>query len=215
MKNKTAFFFIIFLFNFFAAVAQKPFLEGSIDYKVRLVTADNKEFSGTYSFTFKGGQVRKDLRLSNGYQDVLIINTINGTAVTLQVKNGKKYAIQLNITEVAEKQKRYNGFVFKEDRNTGKIVAGITTFKGELTYTDGSHTEIYYTPEWRPDKGITFERFPNCSFMPLSFSFTEDNGVITYMEAEKVSIAPIENRVFRIPADYKVISNTEYRQIRR
>ena len=195
-------------------MAQKPFVEGTIAYKIQIESADGKVFYGTYTFTFKNGHIRKDLKLNSGYEDVVIINTALGTAYSLQTNNGKKYAIQLSMDELSNKQKNYTDFKLKEDKTTGKIIAGYTVFKGQVTYKNGTSCEIYYTPEWCPDKTLTYERFPDARFMPLSYSYTDEKGVTMRMEAEKVSATPVENSVFRLPADCKIISYGEYKQMR-
>ena len=215
MRTKTVILLIALLTSFGYARAQKRFIEGTINYKVRLESADKKSYTGTYIFTFKGGQIRKELQLNNGYLDVLLINTLNNTAYTLQVNNGKKYAIQLNMDDVMAKQKKYAGYKVKEDKSGGKTIAGLAVYKGDVLYTDGSRSEIYYTSEMCPDKSISYERFPDAQFLPLYYSFKDEKGITMYMEAEKVSLSPVENSLFRIPADYKIISNEEYKQIRK
>ncbi len=197
----------------FCAHAQKPFVEGAIAYKVKLEATDNKVYEGVYNFTFKGGRIRKELKLNNGYQDVLVINCTNNSAYSLQTRNGKKFAIQLNMAEIATRQKKFAGYTFNENRNIGKIIAGITVFKGEIVYPDGNRSVVYYTPDWYPDKSITFERFPDVRFMPLSFDYKDENGFIMHMEAEHVSVSPVENSVFNIPDDYRIISHQEYKQL--
>ncbi len=197
-----------------AANAQEPFIEGALVYKVVLQTRDSKTFTGIYTFLFKGGRIRKELKLDNGYSDVLLMNCNDLTAYSLQAANGRKYAIQLNMDEIGARQERYVGYTLQEHRNIGKIIAGVTAFKGEITYPNGTHSEIYYSADWYPDQSVTFERFPNARFMPLSFEYKDDNGFDMHMEAEKISAEPVENAVFAIPADYKIISNKEYKQLR-
>lgn len=196
------------------APAQKPFTEGTLNYKVKLEAAD-KTYEGTYTFIIKGGQIRKELQLNNGFRDIVIINTTTNTIYSLRTENGKKYAIQLRMDDMEARQKKYVGYSFSEDKNTGKLIAGLPTFKGNITYTDGSRCEIYYSHEWRPDKNITFERFPDARFLPLSFTYKDDNNFTMRMEADNVNISPVENAVFRVPVDYKIITNEEYKQLSR
>lgn len=196
----------------YSAMAQKPFTEGTIHYKVRLETGASK-VSGDYVFTVKNGQIRKDIILTNGYQDVLIIDCNRNLAYSLQTINGRKYAIQLTIAELTARQQKYVGFTMKQDKNTGRIIAGLTANKGEVIYPDGNHFQIYYSNEWYPEKGLTYERFPDAHFLPLSYAFVSDNNITMYMEADTITISPVENSLFRIPREYKVITNDEYRQL--
>ncbi len=215
MKNVSLVFFVALLVNGFSARGQQPFVEGTIAYKVKLTTSDNRFFDGEFTYTIKAGRIKKELKLNNGYQYVLLVNSATKTAYSLQTKNGKNFAIQLTIAEIEENQKRYTGFTLKEDRNNGKVIAGYTVFKGDVAYTDGTHCEIYSTPQWYPDKSITYDRFPGASFLPLSYTYKDESGSSMQFEAKSVSISPVENSIFKLPADYKIISNNEYKQLRK
>lgn len=195
--------------------AQKPFTEGTIHYKVRVEAGAGKVVDGSYTFTIKNGRLRKDIQLSNGYQDVLIVDCDHNTAYSLQTFNGKKYAIQLTVAELTGRQQKYAGYTLREDKNTGRIIAGLTANKGELTYPDGTHFQIYFSNEWYAEKGITYERFPDARFLPLSYAFVTESNITMYMEADKVTLAPVENSLFRVPGDYKIISNSEYKQLKK
>jgi hypothetical protein len=195
--------------------AQKPFTEGTIHYKVKLQAAAGKTFDGDYVYTVKGGHIRKDIQLSNGYRDILIIDCDRNLAYSLQNYNGRNYAIQLSIAELTDRQKKYAGFTLKPDKNTGKIIAGITANKGELIYPDGNHFQIYYSNEWYPERGLTYELFPDARFLPLSYAYVYDNNITMFMEADSLDISPVENGLFRIPGDAKIITNAEYKQLRK
>ena len=195
--------------------AQRHFVEGTITYKVQIETTDKKEVKGTYVFTFKNGLIRKDLKLNNGYEDIVLINTLQSTAYSLQVKNGKKVAIQLNVDELNDRQKKYMGFRLKEDGQTGKMIAGYAVHKGAVHYNDGSSADIYYTTEWCPDKALTYERFPEATFLPLFYTFKNEGGIELHMEAESIKPAPVENSVFMVPADCRIISYSEYKNMNR
>ena len=195
------------------ANAQKPFVEGKIMYKVKLETADHKTYDGTYSFCFKGAQIRKELNL-NVYQEILIINTANNTAYSLKNMHDKKYAIQLDMNEMQKEQLKYAGYDFKEVSGATKTIAGFTASKGQITYTDGTKINVYYTNTWFPQATITFERFPDAKFLPLSFYYADPNGVILKFDADEVTPGLIENSIFAIPHDYKVVSYDEYKKIK-
>ena len=215
MKNIVLPVIVAFCCLGYRAYAQKPFMEGMIEYKVKLVTSEGRPFEGKFTFTIKAGRIKKELKLNNGYDYILLINSMNNTIYSLQTMNSKKYAIQLTMAEIEENQDKYRGFSLKEDRTTGRVIAGYTVFKGEVTYTDGSQAEIYFTPDWYPEKSITFDRFPDAKFMPLSYTYIDENGSSMHFEAEKINVLPVENAVFKLPSDYKVISHNEYKQLRK
>ena len=130
--------------------------------------------------------------------------------------NGKKYAIQLSAEEMTSRQEKYKGFTLKEQKNSDKEIAGMKAQRGELIYQNGTHSTIYYNANWYAASAITYERFPDARFLPLEYTYTDDmKGFTMHMVAESVSQSPVENAVFRIPADYKLISNEEYKQISR
>lgn len=209
--QRTALLLFLLLFTL-SGIAQKPLTEGFILYKVKLESPDNKIFTGTYTFTFKGGQLRKDLKLTNGYQHVLIINATANIVYSLQSRNGRKYAVELNLQEIIEKQGKYANFTLANEKSIA-AVAGCAAFKATIGYKDGSTADICYTKEWQPPIAMAYNRYPGALFMPLVFSYKDDDGIIMHFEAEKVVAEPVENATFRIPPDYMIISNAEYKQM--
>lgn len=214
MKHAHTFMAILLLLCYTHADAQKPFVEGVIVYKVTLSSPDRKQFKGTYTFTFKETQIRKELKLDNGYQDIELINVGANTVYSLMSSNGKKYAIQLNMSDISKAQERFAGYTMSNEQSNGNV-AGCLAHKASLSYRDGSVSEVYYTRDWRPTQSITFERFPDAKFLPLNYSYKDTNGITMHFEADKVSAGPVESALFRIPADYKMISNEEYKQMNR
>lgn len=195
------------------ALAQKPFTEGTIVYNVKLHTPEQTEFTGVYTFNVKGSEIRKELKLSNGFEDVVIFNYSTGKAYSLQKHGGKKYAVELDIADITRKQQKFADFTVRAEEKDSRTIAGYATYKGNITYRDGYATEVYYTKEWSPTLPIMFERFPNAKFMPVSFAYKDDNGLIMQFDAVRINPSPTESGIFRVPAEYKIISNAEYKQM--
>ena len=78
MKCRTTLFIFLLLLTSVGAGAQKPFMEGVIVYNVTLESAEHKELKGVYVFTIKGGEIKKELKLNNGYEDVVLLNCTTG-----------------------------------------------------------------------------------------------------------------------------------------
>jgi hypothetical protein len=208
-------FYILILFFASAGIhsrAQKPFTEGTVVFKVTLESADHKIFKGTYTFIIKGNHVRKEIKLNNGFQDVVLLDCGTNKVYSLQNRNGKKYAIELSMPEMLKTQDKFRGFTIKNETNNNKKLAGHTVYKGNISYGNGAAPEIYYTKDWYPVQPITFEQFPDAKFFPMYFSYTDEQGVAMEFEIEKIEPGPVENAVFRIPADYKTISYKEYKE---
>lgn len=197
------------------AVAQKPFTEGVITYKVKLTSPDNKQIDGVYTFIVKGNLIRKELKLSNGYEDVVLLNCDANTVYSLQNQNGKKFAIELSMPDMVKRQDKYKGYNIKDEVGNSRNIAGYAAYKGDINYNNGSVSEVYYTKDWSPLQSITFERFPNAKFLPLQYTLTDEQNMTMLLEMEKLQDGPVENALFRIPADYKMISYNEYKQLSR
>ncbi len=196
------------------ASAQKPFTEGTLVYKVKLAsTGENKtSFNGIYIFSFKGDEIKKELKLDNGYEETILYNCATSKIYTLQNRNGTKYAIQLSMDDIVKKQQKFSGFSVGHEEKGTSDMAGNPVFTGTVTYKDGVQTEIAYTKAWKPAQSIAYNRFPGAQFLPLRFSYNEENGTSMTFDAEKIDATPIASSVFRIPADYKMISYEEYKQ---
>ena len=188
-------------------------MEGVIVYKVTLESADHQLFKGVYTFTIKGPEIKKELKLNNGYQDVVILNCAKGTVYSLQSKYGHKYAIQLDMKDLTRQQEKYAGFSMGNEQENSRKIAGFAAWKGNISYKDGSNAEIYYTREWSPSQSITFERFPNPKFLPLTFNYTDEHGMTMRFDAEIIEAGAVENSAFQIPHDYKMISYKEYKEL--
>jgi hypothetical protein len=196
----------------FTASGQKPFTEGVIVYNVKLESPDHQVYNGTYTYTIKGAELRKELHLTNGFEDIVLINGGANTSYSLHTINGTKYAIQLNMDDISRRQEKFKGFVTAGEES-GNNIGGVKAFKTKVKYRDGSGGDVYYSKDWFATLPATFERFPEARFIPLSYSYKDDKGITTYFDAAKVDARPVESATFRIPAGYKMISYQEYQQM--
>ena len=215
MWHRLRLFLLLFITPGTLAIAQKPFTEGTIVYKVKLKSADQNEFTGVYTFIIKGGEIRKELKLNNGYQDVVLLNCVTSKVYSLQNRNNKKYAIQLSMDDLQKKQQKFTGYTIKNEAANSRTIAGFAAYKGNINYSDGSNADVYYSKDWYPTQSITYERFPDCKFLPVYFSYRDDNNTVMDFELDRMEAGPIESALFRIPADYQMISYGEYKQLSR
>jgi hypothetical protein len=207
------------LINPLSNFAQKTIQEGVIKYNISIENPSGKgnkaSVSGTYTITFKGALVRKELKIANGYSDILLFDNNAHTLYSLKTKGEKKYAIQLDEDDYINKYKQFSGFTLSDQNGNALTIAGLNARKATVTYTNGSSTELCYAidTKWQPANNWTFERFPEIKYLPLSFSYNEPNGMTVSLKAEKVENVAIETSVFKIPSDYKIISYAEYQQM--
>ena len=213
MYQKPLLFCFLLLLASAAAPAQRAFTEGTVVYKVRLESPEHAAFNGKYTYTIKGNLIRKELKLNNGYQDVVILNCDNNSVYSLQNHDGKKYAIELNMADIRKNQEQFGGFSLIDESSYNRKIAGMPVYKSSIKYKNGTFSDIYYIKEWQPAQSVTFERFPDCKFFPMLFSYKDDSNMIMEFETEKIEPGPIDNGVFRVPAEYKIITNAEYKQL--
>ena len=78
-------------------------------------------------------------------------------------------------------------------------------------------TAIYngtsYTLYGRPGSTLRDElnRLANGGEYPAYTSYKDEDGNSLKFELDKLNAVPVENSVFRIPADYKMVSYNEYK----
>ncbi|XZF12850.1 hypothetical protein ACTHGU_13765 [Chitinophagaceae bacterium MMS25-I14] len=199
------------------ARCQQSFEEGSIIYNVSIGSLPGQEqatkHAGTFSLIIKGRMVRKELKLDNGYQSTIIYNGNTNTAYSLKTMQDKRYAIQLNIDELNGNKTAYEGFKLQQTTDKALTIAGWPCYKATVTYKNGTSGNIYISRDWYPANPDLFERLPGIKYFPLSFEYKNDDGVLMLFHAEKMEAVPEESAQFRIPPDYKIISNQEYRTL--
>ena len=209
MNGKLPLLFLAFLLLAVRSGAQHPFTEGKIVYNVRLTGPDKRTYTGTYQFTFKENNLRKELNLPT-FQEVMLVNTIKNTVYSLRNINGRKFAIQLDAGDIQKMEDPFRGFTLTERSGKGKSFAGVSGIRATVRYRNGSEADIYYDKSRYAGIPFTFERFPDARFLPLQFAYQEADGTTMEFSAEQIVTTGIDNGSYTIPRDYKVISHDEY-----
>lgn len=195
--------------------AQEALTEGILVYQVTIDPPANQEgisqYSGTYTITIKGQQVKQALKLDNGFTTTMLYNYKEQTVYSLKKIGDKNLAIQLDMEQVNAKRNKYASFTLKELKEK-KDIAGMSASAAIVNYSNGTSNDVWYTSNLVPSQTI-FERFPNATFLPLRFKASNDDGLIINFNAEKITLQPVTDAEFRIPAQYKIISNAEYQKL--
>jgi len=198
--------------------AQQNFVEGTIVYSVTIGPLAGgtgyTEHAGTYTIIVKGSNIRKELKMNSGYHNVLIRNNNSGSIFSLQPAAGQNYAIQLQAQDLKERQNPYEDFIQKEEQGT-MTIAGQQCQKATVTYKDGSTSSLYYTSSWLSPDPTLFDRFPGIKYIPLTFEYRNEEGITMHFAAEKMEAKPVESALFRVPPDFKIITNAEYKALQR
>lgn len=204
--------------TFFVSKAQEVFSEGIIIYAVSIGNVSGTQgftdHAGTYTITLKGKLIRKELKMNNGYQNIILHNRTSGTTYSLQSTGGQLYAVQLDAKDVLDKQRPYERYSIRKEEGLSTI-AGQQCQKAKITYKDGSISEAYLSTKWTTSDSAIYDRYPGIVALPLSFEYRNEDGIVMHFNAEKVVANPVENAVFRIPASYKMITNQEYKMLKR
>lgn len=209
---------ILFILSAIAlpASAQEVFNEGIIKYNVTISPPANmeglKEYYGTYTVTIKGNNIRKELKMDNGYEDIVIDESSAEKQYSVKNINGKHYAIEINKRVLAEKRSQWSNYKITE-KNSLKKIAGTEGKLGTITFKNGETIDLYYADKINTHHEI-FEYFHDLKYLPLQFSFSNKDGMRMHFEAKEVVEKPVENIIYRIPANYKIISWEEYKKMK-
>ena len=218
MKKIFFLFFMLLLIKAPKSTAQQAFVEGQIVYSVSIGPVAGgtgfTEHAGTYTITVKGANQRKELKMNSGYRNVILQNNNTGVIYSLQYTGGQNYAVQLKLQDIKERQKPYDGFVQKEEQGT-MTIAGQECHKAKVTYKDGSTSTLYYSPSWLSPDYSLFDRFPGIKYVPLNFEYRNEEGITMHFAAERIEAKPVESALFRLPPDYKIITNAEFKALQK
>lgn len=204
-----------FLFCMSSAVhAQQLFSEGVITYKVTLEPKEGseREYTGVYILTIKGKQLKKELKMDNGFTTITLHDENNHTAYILKQEGDRKYAVQMDKEQLKSQSAKYEDFSLTS-LNEEEKVAGNVGRRVAIIYPDKTSTELTCSDTWKTEKFV-FDRFPGIEFLPLKFTVNTDEGVILHFRVKKIEPTLVENSNFKIPEDYKIITNAEYRGLK-
>ena len=147
---------------------------------------------------FKGKQSRADIEMMGGSMRT-ITNAETQMSTMLMDMMGKKMAIDMDQKALAAKNGSVN-YVIEEMPET-KLIAGYVCKKAIIK--DKSHNtqaDIYYTATL-PILN-TEAQYKNVKGCMLAYSMNM-NGILVYLEAEKVEIKTIDKTTFDIPTGYE------------
>lgn len=193
-----------------ATQAQKSFSEGVIKYDV--FVNDNAIPDGIYVITLKGGFIKRELAMNNGFNNITIYNQKTGKTLSLNIKDDTRYALEISEAELKEKNKRYQQAVFTPISLTKKIV-GYACKGTEVTYQNADKVKLFYTPDLVPINETFNTMFPGLQGIPLSYETIAGPNVMRFVAA-LIEVKPIDSKVFAIPDTYKIVTQEELSQIK-
>jgi hypothetical protein len=219
MKLPLKFLFLLLLCSTqysYRLMAEQTFTEGSISYNVVITPAATQQAAapqkGVYTISVKGNMLRKELKMENGYKTTILYNGNIEVGYSLQLNAGRKYAIQLSRDDLEHEQKPFAGFK-TEDLEVAKDIVSMAAQHAKVVYSNKTECDLYYARNWQIADYLTFERFPGIKYLPLAFSYKNEQGMSFRFEAVQFRPGPVDNAIFRLPQDHKIITNREYKAL--
>jgi hypothetical protein len=209
-------FFIAFLLSsrFYWSAAQNSFIEGELTYTVS-IESNNIELSKTKSFgtltlMLKGNCVVKTLELNTGFKNTIIYNHQKKASCSLRNIGQEKVALLLEPDQLSKKQNRCSTLRVEELVTDIQTILNFKTERAKLHCNNLKPIIIYYTRDWLINSPYLFDEFSNFHYLPLSFDINNEDGSIIHFELKKIEAKPMDNSLFEVPKDYKVITSEEY-----
>jgi len=150
-----------------------------------------------HTIYIKGNKSRSEMA-SALFSSTTIFDANTGSAVILREVNGQKLLIRLSPENWIEKNRIYDGIVFK---NTGETrnIAGYTCIKAVGQTRSGAIVTVYYTPDLVPENRQYDPVFRTLDGLPLEYELSNGNVKIHY-KVSRISLNPVPASKFDIPS---------------
>ncbi len=211
--------FLFFVTCSFTSFAQNAITEGKIVY---IISYPGMEMDSSYKAMmpsesvvyFKDHKSRTEMNVSTGIFTASIMDSKTGDIITLTDMMGTKNAIVLTEKDQqnAKKEKTKKGSESHPvkiiyDAET-KVVAGYTCKKAMIT--TGNETtpiEVFYTDQINSKTQLnnSWEKFEG---FPLEYTINME-GIMMKLSAASVNIGNVNDSLFTIPSDYKILTSAE------
>ena len=194
--------------------AQKSFVEGELIYLVTIesnnIELSKTKSSGTLTLMLKGNCVVKTLDLNTGFKNSIIYNHLKKASYSLRNIGREKVALLLDSDQLSKKQDRCSTLRVEELTTDIQTILNFKTERAKLHCNNSNPIIIYYTQDWNISSPYLFDEFSSFHFLPLLFDINNDDGSIIHFELKKIEAKPMDNSLFEVPKDYKIITSEEY-----
>ncbi len=141
------------------------------------------------------------------FKIVFVSNLEKGTNMSIFRIMDKKYIYSSDTSSPAIGYKKMKKTNIKNIEGTKKI-AGYSCKKAEITYSDNSKSYVYYTDRIGIEQPNNNNPYKHINGVLMEFKVNMV-GVNMKFKAKKISTAKIDNSIFDIPKDYKVMTKTD------
>jgi hypothetical protein len=167
--------------------------------------------NATHTVYIKGNKSRSEMT-SSFYSTTTLFDGNTGFGVILREVNGQKLLIRLNPDNWTERNRMYDGIVYRNTNETREI-AGYKCTKAVGQTRFGAVITVYYTREIIPDNRQYDPVFRNLDGLPLEYELTNANIRIRYRIA-RINLNPVPVSKFDVPSSrYREMSYEESKKM--
>lgn len=152
--------------------------------------------NATHTVYIKGSKSRSEITDSL-FSSTTIYDANTGFAVILKEVSGQKLLIRLNPENWTERNRLYDGIVYKNTSET-KTIAGYSCTKAIGQTASGTTITVYYTRDIIPENHQYDPPFRSLDGLPLEYELTNGDLKIKYRVA-RVSLNPVPASKFDLP----------------
>ena len=168
------------------------------DYSAGPASKDKPEATenAVHTIYIKGNLSRSEMT-SPLFSSTTIFDANTGFAVILKEVSGQKLLIRLNPDNWSERNRIYDGIVFKNTADT-KVIAGYHCIKAMGQTSSGATITVYYTRDLIPENRQYDPPFRTLDGLPLEYELTNGNVKIRY-KVSSISMNPVPASKFDVP----------------
>ncbi len=182
--------------------AQTLLSEGRVTYDVYLNDASKKS-EGTLIVTLKGGFMKRELIMKNGYMNTIIYDAKQNKTTSYSELQGNKVYKILGATELKSTNAKFANALYINGTET-KSIAGYSTTQVTVNYADGSKNIVHYTKQIQPQIKEYNAMFNKIVGLPLQYEVASGSNKII-MIASKVAVEPVNNSEFDELTGYQLV----------
>jgi hypothetical protein len=145
----------------------------------------------------KGNKSRSEMT-SSFFSSTILFDGNTGFGVILREVNGQKLLIRMNPDNWAERNRMYDGIIYKNTNETREI-AGYKCVKAVGQTRFGATITVYYTLDIIPENRQYDPIFRNLEGLPLEYELTNGKALIRYRIA-RINLNPVPVSKFDVPS---------------
>jgi hypothetical protein len=189
--------------------AQKSVSELTLVYDYSVNPTGEGKQGGTenavHTVYIKGNKSRSEMT-SPLFSSTTIFDGNTGFGVILKEVSGQKLLIRMNPDNWAERNRMYDGIVYKNTNET-KEIAGYRCIKAIGQTKSGATITVFYTRDIIPENRQYDPPFRSLEGLPLEYELTNGNVRIHYRIA-RINLNPVPVSKFDVPS-----SSSGYREM--